>query len=122
MSPATDRPRELRHGAYVATVLREEDTPWGVCTTWEIARDGAAVGKMFQGSPGYGERPHCSMSALVWSGPMPERSWDPWSSEHGLCFDTGPHDTREAALADFAARADRLIEWRRSRPMIGEEV
>jgi len=108
----TDRPREVVHGGYVATVSREEDTPWSVCTTWTITRDGVEVGKMFQGTTGYGERVTCSMRALFWTGKTPERSWDPKSPEHGLGFDIGPRDTRELALQAFAASADRLIAWR----------
>ncbi len=111
-APLTDRPREVRAGAYVAVTEREETTPWGILTVWAIARDGVTVGKMFQGSAGYGERVTCSMRELVWSGKMPERSWDPKSAEHGLCFDTGPHDTREQALDRFGRNADRLIAWR----------
>lgn len=110
--PPVERPREMRHGAYVATVTREETGPWGLETTWTITREGVEVGKMFQGGGGYGERPHCSLRALLWTGKMPERSWDPKSPEHGLGFDTGPLDTRELALEEFAKRADRLIAWR----------
>lgn len=108
----TDRPREVIHGYYLARVSLEEQTPWGVCTTWTITRDGVKVGQMFQGTGGYGERVWASMTALVWSGKMPERSWDSRSPEYGLCFDTGPFDTQDLALADFARRADRLIAWR----------
>lgn len=101
-------------GEYVATTEREERTPWGILTVWAIARDGVKVGTMAQGTAGYGARVTCSMKDLVWSGKMPERSWDTKSPEYGLCFDTGPHDTREATLEAFGQRADRLIAWRKA--------
>jgi len=111
----TERPQTLTVGSYVAAVSREAPGPWGVETTWTITREGVEVGQMFQGGGGYGERPHCSISKLVWSGEMPARSWDPRSPEYGLCFDIGPQDTRELALAEFGRRADRLIAWRAAR-------
>ncbi len=108
------RPRTVQLGAYEAVVSLEEETPWGLATTWTIVREGTEVGKMFQGGGGYGDRVTCSMSSLVWSGDLPKGHVDPRTQHYGIHFDTGPCDTREAALAEFAGRADRLISWRES--------
>lgn len=110
------RPRTVTHGAYVATVTSETVGPWGLETTWTITREGVKVGHMFQGGGGYGEQPHCSLTPLVWSGKIPSGCSDSRSPLYGMCFDVGPQDTREAALALFATRADRLIAWREQNP------
>ena len=106
------RPQTVQSGAYLATLTKNRPGPWGIETTWEITREGVRVGTMFQGGGGYGERPHCSLNPLVWSGKIPRGASDPKSPDYGIGLDVGPHDTRELALADFARRADRLIAWR----------
>lgn len=68
---------------------------------------------MFFGG-GYPNRYRCSMSALVFSGDLPDRCDSPKSPYFGIHFDSGVHDTAEEALADFAQRADRLIAWRQA--------
>lgn len=108
----TERPRALVFGEYTATVVREQATPWGPQTTWSIMRAGRVVGQMFQGGGGYGDRPSCSLSKLVWAGALPPGCSDSRSENYGMCFDVGPCDTREAALEAFARQADRLIAWR----------
>lgn len=108
----TDRPAELRHGDYLATLFEEHDTPCGVQTSWAITRNGARVGTMFQGGGGYGERVTCSMNALLWNGGAMPKSWPPKEPTYGLGFDIGPQETREDALRAFAHGADALIAWR----------
>lgn len=86
---------------YVTTPQASDRDP-----TWSITRNGVEVGTMFQGAA-YG-RFLCSMR----SGRLPEGASDTRSEHFGIHFDTGPHDTREEALAAFARNADRLIAWR----------
>ena len=66
---------------------------------------------MFYGGA-YPGKYRCSLTDLVWSGPLPNGHTSPRSEHYGIHFDVGPHDTGEEALAEFARRADRLIAWR----------
>lgn len=89
---------------------------------WLIHRAEVLVGKMFDG-PVYGwGRPHCSLSKLVWSGDMPPGCCDSRSVNYGMHFDVGPQESYEDALRIFAARADRLIAWRRGVGLTREQV
>lgn len=104
--------KPLKLGPYTATVISETAGPRGPETTWEIRRDGTRVGKMFRRHRRHGDRVRCSMRELVWSGRIPRDCGSPKSPHYGMHFDTGPHDTPEQALGDFARRANRLIAWR----------
>lgn len=98
--------RTMRHeftsGEYVAT--RDD-------AAWTITRQGVKVGKMFYGGA-YPGKYRCSLTDLVWSGPLPDGCNSHRSEHYGIAFDVGPHDSGEEALAEFARRADRLIAWR----------
>lgn len=108
-------PTTLTHGLYTATFVGvqerfAEDTL--ACAAWEITREGKVVGALYA-SDAYGwDRPHASMTKLVWSGPLPKGVSDSRSPDYGMAFDVGPCDGYAATLAEFAKRADRLIAWR----------
>lgn len=93
---------EFTCGKYTAT--RDD-------AVWTIERQGVKVGAMFYGGA-YPGKYRCSLTALVWSGPLPTGCSSPRSEHYGIAFDVGPHDSGEEALAEFARRADRLIAWR----------
>lgn len=109
-------PKRIRHGLFTATfkeiVERWPGDPLG-SGLWIIKHAGTVVGKMFAGGAYPWNTPHCSMRELVWSGPWPEGASDPRSRDYGMCFDTGPEASHRDALAAFAAKADRLMQWRR---------
>lgn len=108
----------LTSGVYRAIVTNHEKTPHGVCTTWTIVREGplgGIVGKMFEGTAGYGVRPFASMATLLWAGELPGDCFNPKSEHYGIHFDTGPGEARQIVLDDFAKRAERLTAWRCSR-------
>lgn len=109
-------PTIVKHGDYTATleaIEQSNDLVAYESARWIIRREDLVVGKMFDGRTyGWG-RPHCSMTELLWSGPLPEDCADSRSPHYGIHFDTGPEDSHEAALARFAKNADRLTAWRR---------
>lgn len=100
---------------------------------WSIAdENGREVGRMFGPKDAHGRNRYacggvtCSMSALVWAGDLPTGHASPKSEHYGIHFDTGPLPGFQAALDDFAKRADRLRAWRaanaseRYRPVPGK--
>lgn len=104
----------IKHGEYLAAPLPQTHA-------WQITRQGVAVGKMFFGGA-YPNRYRCSLTELVWSGPLPDGCESPKSPHYGIHFDGEPHAKAEEALADFAQRADRLIAWRAEHARARKEV
>lgn len=117
MNRPTQVPERLEHGAYVATLSgTDERFPGDPLTTisWEIKTWNCVVGSLWI-SDAYGwDKPCFSISKLVWSGRFPNDSSDPKSENYGMCFDGVAFPSLEAALEEFARRADRLIAWRRN--------
>lgn len=105
-------PWEFNLKNYRAVRELEVIGPWGKETAWVVFRGTEEVGRLFQGSAGYGRKVTGSLTRLVWSGRLPKGCTSPKSPHYGIHFGVGPRDTREEALEELAERAERLIAWR----------